>query len=146
MYDLQSEIEQCRIKLCSGNFHFTCKKIDNDEAKAIIQTAETTFIIGNPRVWWLGLNENLFYIESHDAINEYEIVSLLLQEKFFYFVPELDEEATGALPIYLTNYYSLRLLLDNLPYFEYYIFDNTFTWIMIENDHDELIIGKMIGS
>ena len=50
MYDLQSEIEQCRIKLCSGNFHFTCKKIDNDEAKAIIQTAETTFIIGNPRV------------------------------------------------------------------------------------------------
>jgi hypothetical protein len=129
---------------------FYCKKCSVEEAEQVIITAKSLYVNGNPRVWWLCLNkENVtynVYVESVD----YEVFGLevlhqygVVNNEIVWFIPETDEPDFPSLPVYETTLDSILKVLGECNFFESYILAKNFSWICIENDHNETIIGQL---
>jgi hypothetical protein len=49
---------------------------------------------------------------------------------------------TDGLPVYSVQAHSVSALLDECPYFEYYIVAEDFSWLVTESDHNVLFVCR----
>ena len=139
MTEIEQEIEQAVSFLQLNELDF--KKLPIDQAKIIVDEARLRFVIGNPRSWWLSLSmpattynysnsQCYLHIKDHWAPPD---------DKCF-FIPEIEHQ---SLAVFHTTIANVQLLLQNCSFFEYYILSQTLDFLLIENDHNEILVTQV---
>jgi hypothetical protein len=113
-------------------------EIPLDQASAIYQEAKANFVSGNPRVWWLQLKQKPRSVGT-DNSPEFNFLrdSWPVGENSCYFIPENE---TGIPRVFDATLSGIIGVLRNSSFIEYYLVGKLFHWLMIENDHNELLI------
>ncbi|MES2766012.1 MAG: DUF6756 family protein [Bacteroidota bacterium] len=110
------------------------------EAAAIITQAKANFVKGNPRVWWLSLSQPF---KTYDVVDfdsfDYFDKFLHQDSEFIWFIPEPDNELEEMV-VFKSTSCALKEVLGECPFFEYYILTPDFKTLLIENDHNEIIV------
>lgn len=138
MTEIEQEIEQAASSLQWNEHSF--KKLPIDQATLIVDEARLRFVIGNPRSWWLSLSTRATTHQYPDSQGYLHIKSHWAPpDERCFFIPE-----TGAqsLVVFDTTISNVQLLLRHCSFFEYYLLDQTLTFLLIENDHNEIIISQ----
>lgn len=113
----------------------------------ILKEIELKFSLNKDKVWWLSFGNKKFFNLDKDDDNGYlKIVEFLNSEKItiksnhkFYFIMDIDEEHCDKIVAILEIKDIIFLIEDNF-YFEYYICPTDFSWLLCENDHNDLMI------
>jgi hypothetical protein len=110
------------------------------QAEQIIQVAKARFVEGNPRSWWLSLRVPC-RIVGQDASSG--VPSLIRHwasdESFCWFVPEVED---GSYPVYETTVPIVERILSECSFFEYYLLNRPLDRLLIENDHNQIVIAQ----
>ncbi len=116
------------------------RKLSVAQSREICQAAKGRFVVDDPRAWWLDLSQPA---ESHSYPkgDGHQFVHLYVPEgnERCWFIPETEED---ELPVYDVCISEVRRVLSECSYFEYYLVDKRFEWLIIENDHNEVIVAK----
>lgn len=117
------------------------RRCGDGEAAAVLSKATETFVRDNPRAWWLSL-KTPFKSVAYDQGNAYEHLEEYLpaDENRCWFIAENDG---NVLPVFEGTLTSVKRLLEECCFFEYYLVGKNFDWLIIENDHNELIITRI---
>ena len=119
-------------------------ELPNGEARQIYEVARAIFVKGDPRVWWLSLRQPHRSVDTDDSA-EFRFLrdNWPVGETSCYFVPE-NEEATPR--VFEASLNGLIKILGNTNgFFEYNLVGKDFRWLMIETDHNQLIISERDG-
>jgi len=120
----------------SGKVH----KLPMAAAVSVVAKAMGTFVSGNPRSWWLSLKVPY---QAHSMPDEggYLHLEEFVPEgdKSCWFVPETEESIPT---VYEAEVTAVRDILSECSIFEYYLIGKTFSWLIVENDHNQLIFAK----
>ena len=111
--------------------------IEGSEKEIIISKIKQNFIIGNPRALWLGFNKkpDILPLENDDEENILKFLSAEFgYNSLVYFLIEDDEYF-----LLKANIKSIRNVIYDCRYFEYYIIDEAICKIFGENDHNDLM-------
>ena len=112
-------------------------ELEREDAEQVVAKAREKYVKGNPRVWWTGLK---FKPQSKDTDPDdlsYLDAELEGREELFYFVPENESDAPR---VFRVNLDGLKALLAECVFFEYNLVGPGFNWLIIENDHNELLV------
>ena len=107
------------------------------EANAIVDRAMRKFVIGNPRSWWLSLavqHETLTEPVRHELNGLRALVPTSVER--CYFVPET---GTSAYMVFDAKIDCLGGILNECQFFEYYVIDRDYQWLLIETDHNTIV-------
>lgn len=139
MWSIKDDITRAisELKLPTSEIRL-CEK---NEALNIFTKAKNIFVKDNPRVWWLSLNVPFesFYYEASDGF-KYLGKYISKKETSFWFIPETDE---GNILVFETTLNALEEVIGETNFFEYNLVGKNFDWIVIENDHNEIIVGHV---
>jgi hypothetical protein len=113
-------------------------QVSSNEANKVVKTAMDKFIEGNPRVWWLSLKTETLNVSAEDS-PEYLKRYWPPGEKHCYFIPENE---TDTLRVFEATLEGIIKVLKNSIFYEYYLVGKQFNWLIIETDHNELLIAK----
>jgi|SRR5882724_10936472 len=61
-------------------------------------------------------------------------------EEKCWFIPETEEE---QLPVFDVEVKSIGLILGECGYFEYYLVGKNYNWLIVENDHNQVIVSTV---
>lgn len=116
---------------------FAC--VEAELADKVVRRAMDLFVDDHPRVWWLALKRPFvkFSYPRGDGHNHLE--KHLPGVDKCWFIAETDAD---KLPVFEVRIDCLKAILDRCPFFEYYLVGIDFGWILIENDHNEIIIAR----
>jgi hypothetical protein len=111
----------------------------HDEAQRIIATAKEIFIEGSPSTWWLSLKRPFQVFEFAEGDGYKHLGNLLPPaEQRCWLIAETDED---ALPVFDLQISYLSPILAECGFFEYYLVGKKLDWLVIENDHNQLIFS-----
>lgn len=139
--DLQVSIEAAINEV--GVTSFEVNDIDY-----IISEIRKIYVKGLPRVWWLSLKhiksinrfpDNSGYATIPDYVKDMYGAGYDLSKKV-YFVA--DGDGDGVLLIYQVPLNKICEIIENCEYFEYYVVACDYSWLIVENDHGDIIICK----
>jgi hypothetical protein len=113
-----------------------CRK---DEGDAVFTKAKNTFVNDDPRVWWLSLAHpyKSYYFEDSkgfERLGEY----IPNNEESFWFIPELEEDEIQQ--VFETTVDTLIKVIGECIGFEYNLVSKNFDWLIVENDHNEILV------
>ena len=115
------------------------RKCGQQESSVVQQTAMEKFVNGNPRVWWLALKRPAQSFHIIDGRGYQRLREFIPQdEERCWFMPEIDDE---VLPVFHATVNAVMKVLGECFAFEYYLVGNNFHWLLIENDHNEIIFS-----
>ena len=111
------------------------ERIADDEATVVRESVTKTFVDGSWRTWSLGLRKP--YV-CHSSV-EYTISQILpvSADVDVYFIPETDDGE--EVPVYRVRAGAVELLIQDCPFFEYYVVSAGYDWLVAETEHDVLI-------
>jgi hypothetical protein len=138
MNEIEAEIDSAVDSLGIGIEKW--RKLPLKESREVCQTAMSQFVIDNPRAWWLALKEPVQSYpypkgDGHQFVHLY----IPAEDERCWFIPETEED---ELPVYDVYIPEVRRVLSECSYFEYYLVDKRFEWLIIESDHNEVIVAK----
>ena len=114
------------------------------DAKRVVDALMATYVIENPRSWWLKLRHPFVTCSSVDVSLEYLVAKMFSNDSAdkLFFIPE-----TGKpdLPVYLATAAEVTSVTNDCPLFEYYVANQKKDWLIIENDHDEFVLTREKG-
>ncbi|HWQ33701.1 MAG TPA: DUF6756 family protein [Blastocatellia bacterium] len=142
MWTVQEEIEKAIAAL--GLPKSRIRRCDADEALAIQQKARDIFVVGTPRVWWLALRHP-FQSHVFDETTGLDFLDYLIphNDQRCWFIPESEE---SLLPVYDADISAVKDILGECPFFEYYLVGKNYDWLLLENDHNEVIVVDLTKS
>ena len=109
-----------------------------NEAHEIIAKAKDTFVQDNPRAWWMSLKGNVTLIDS----KKYNLEEVLPpSSNGYWFIPETEAD---ELPVFDLTLLEIKGVLNECPFFEYYILDKKILWLVVESDHNQFHLAKII--
>lgn len=120
------------------NFNGKLIKADNEEH--IISKVRREFIHGNPRAWWTALKE-ITSVSNFDDCSAYlhiEDIFPIKDENVWLIV----DDDSSMHHVYLTPISLIKYIIPECQFFEYYIVDTKFNWLLAENDHNQLLVCK----
>lgn len=139
MTDIEREIEAnaVTLELSAEAFH----RVGSLEAAEVIRNARERFVAGNPRSWWMSLKvQPRCYAypdsEGYRHLGEHWTSA---SEKCW-LIPETEEP---QLPVYSTELKVVARLLAECSFFEYYLLSVDQSLLLIENDHNEIIVASL---
>jgi hypothetical protein len=107
------------------------------QAEAITAEARGIFVNGNTRAWWLALKVNADVCSSNDK----SLADVLPERKgSCWFIPETEAD---TLPVYKVPIEDVPKLINESPFFEYYILGQNLDWLVIESDHNEYFVCRL---
>lgn len=117
------------------------RRLPPEESARIVQTAQQNFVEGRPRAWWLSLKIPSNSIDYADAEGFRHIGEHWRSDNTScWFIPETEEQ---DLAVYETNIQVLPSILEECSFFEYYILSKDFKFLLIENDHNQVITAQI---
>ncbi|MBS5775023.1 MAG: hypothetical protein KHW84_18545 [Enterobacter cloacae] len=112
-------------------------------ATAIIEKIKKNYVSGNPRAWWLSLENKIDTLHYEDNAG-YKYVSEIVENKFSQahnsYVFFLADEDNEQMYLYKTPLSALVFVIEQCRYFEYYVVSEELAWLVCENDHGEIIV------
>ena len=119
-------------------------RLEMQQTEQLIEVAKTRFVEGNPRAWWLSLRVP-YQIAAQDTSSG--APSLMkhwaIDEPFCWLVPEVED---GSYPVYQTTVPIVEKLLSQCRFFEYYLLNKPLDLLLIENDHNQIIVAQYIAN
>lgn len=117
------------------------RKCAPEQAKRIVKTAMDKFVINNPRAWWMSLKHPYEYFDYFDGRGFEDLIRYVLEgNEKCWFVPET--EAEYAL-VFDADVNCISRVLGECFRFEYYLVGKQFDWLIIENDHNQVIVCRI---
>lgn len=136
MREIVTEIEEAVQQLHLPNDSFV--KCDPSKASDVVQRAKNVFVSDNPRVWWLSLKYPKSFVSFPQCDGSQHVTDYIpTTEKRCWFIPETGK---AALPVFDVQAKVVSAVLGECSFFEYYLVGKTFEWLIIENDHNEVIV------
>jgi hypothetical protein len=123
------------LKLSQHDF----RQCDPELARRVVGAVKETFVTGNPRSWWLSLKHS-FESFDYPAAQGFSRITQHLPKgvKTCWFIPETEED---DLPIFDIAAHRIVEILSQCSLFEYYLVGKGYDWILIENDHNQIIFA-----
>jgi hypothetical protein len=110
--------------------------MDATAAKRITDEVRRRFVVGSPRAWWMNL---AVAAETADSTSV-RLIDVLPEKKCrCWLIPEVE---TTAWPVFDVESRDIQAILDECPFFEYYIVPRDFTWLVAESDHNEFFVCR----
>ena len=138
MNEIEAEIDKV-VDSLGINKEKWCK-LPMEAAREVGQAAKSRFVVGNPRAWWLGLKgpaqRHLF--PKGDGC-QFVHLCVPVEDERCWLIPETEE---SDLPVYDVCVSELRRVLGECRFFEYYLVSKHFEWLVVENDHNEVLVVK----
>lgn len=135
--DIVAEVEAALQRLDAPASAFV--RCSDDVAAEIIQNALANFVLGNPRVWWLSLKHPRLTVYFPDGRGfEHLLEYVPPAQKRCWFIPETGK---ASLPVFDAEVEYIPRVLRKCPFFEYYLVGHGFDWLIVENDHNEVIVS-----
>jgi len=107
------------------------------EARLLVSNAKRNFVNGNPRAWWMNLKGST---KTYDSTN-YKLVEILPScDKDYWFIPETEEE---SLPVFSLTRAEIETILNECPFFEYYVLSKYNQWLVAESDHNQFYVNVL---
>lgn len=98
--------------------------------------ARETFVVGNPRAWWMSLRgESEMFSSTERTLWDV----LPSRDKSYWFIPETE---TDDLPVFDLTCSEIAAVLNECPFFEYYVVDKRNSWLVAESDHNQFHITR----
>lgn len=120
------------------------RELAQDEARQVLATAKDLFVRGNPRSWWLSLKVPAQAVQYPDATGYLHLADHLIgADQRFWFIPELE---TDDLPVFDATLDAVTELLRESPFFEYYVLSKDYRQLLIENDHNQVLLARLPGA
>lgn len=113
--------------------HIPLRKLSEPDAELVRQAVKRHFVIGNPRVWWLGLSKPISKQYDRRSANLTDI--LPIDAGPIWLIPENERR-----PVYEVDGSQIRALLDESISFEYNIVAHDCGWLLTETDHDMIYV------
>jgi hypothetical protein len=136
----QTIVEEIDAAVAALSLSGKVRKLPVNAAASVVAQALDNFVSGNPRSWWISLKvpyqthslpDEGGYLHLEDFVPE--------GDKFCWFIPETEE----SIPVvYEAEVTAIMDVLSECSLFEYYLVGRLFSWLVIENDHNQLIVAK----
>lgn len=123
------------IDEAAATLGISLERLTQNDALLVTEEVRARFVNGSPRVWWLGLKTPYIYYDS-DTTRLSQVLPELAGKLFF--IPESDDE--DPLPVFRIEASDIESLIDECPFFEYYVVDSNKSWLVAETEHDVFII------
>ncbi len=119
------------------------RQCDPALARRVVSAAKATFVAGDPRAWWMSLKYSFESFDYPDAQGYSKITQHLPKgvEKCW-FIPETEEH---DLPVFDIAASRIVEILSQCSCFEYYLVGKDYEWVLIENDHNEIVFSRLPG-
>jgi hypothetical protein len=124
-----TEIERW-INEAAVNLKVQLNRLPKETAVEFVKSVRARFVRGNPRVWWLDWALPCVQYDASKAT-----LSELMPKNagIVFLVPELDDGS--ELPVYKVPASEVEGLLNECPFFEYYVVEQGQHWLVTETDH-----------
>jgi hypothetical protein len=111
-----------------------------EEAKQIVSKAKAVFVEGNPSAWWVALKRPYVVHEFPEGGGYKHISEIIPSDRIrCWLIPETGED---SLPVFDVAVHYITALLDECETFEYYCVDKDYRFLLVENDHNQLIFAS----
>lgn len=131
MHDIEEWIEAA-----IRNHHLQISKLPREQAQECVRETRAKFVLDNPRAWWMNLKVKPTRMS---ATGLPLIKAAPATEAYPFFIPETEDE---ELPVYRAPLSELTRLIEECPFFEYYVVAPDKGWLLIESDHNEYFLCK----
>ena len=118
-------------------------KCEPPQADDVARTAKVRFVTGNPRVWWLGFQQP-YETFPYDSLDDWA-------RRLSGVIPHgtarcwlIAESTTETYPVYDVQVESIVAVLKECSFFEYFLVDPAFKWIVADTDHNQLLVARPI--
>ena len=119
------------------------RQCEPELAREVVGAAKETFVTGNPRSWWLSLKYSFESFDYPDAQGFSKITQHLPKDvKKCWLIPETEEP---DLPVFDVAAHRIVEILTRCSLFEYYLVGKEYDWILLENDHNQIIFSRVPG-
>ena len=117
------------------------RKCDPECAKLVVRKAQDTFVIDNPRSWWMDLKHPFESFDYSDGFGFEDLPRHVPSgEEKCWFIPETEAEYP---PVFDAEVGRISLVLAQCVPFEYYLVGKGFDWLIVENDHNQVIVSHV---
>ena len=111
-------------------------QVDDSVAKCITDEATRRFVIGLPRAWWMNL---ALPAETFDSTVSSFLDIVPDGNCRCWLIPEV-EDATW--PVFDAFVGDIPQIIDDCPFFEYYVVAKDFSWMVAESDHNVFFVCR----
>ena len=115
------------------------RELPKGAARQTYEVAKAVFVKGNPKVWWLSLNQPGRSVDTDSSLGfDFLRSNWPPEDSVCYFIPENETDVPRVFEATLDSV--IKTLGNTAGFFEYYLVSRSFRWLMAETDHNELII------
>jgi len=116
----------------------TTRLCSAQEAQWVVKAAQERFVVDSPRAWWLSLKLKpaIFPYPTGDGFQHLREHAPAHAEKCWLVL----ETETTAKPVAEIDILLAPTILGELPHIDYYLIDKDFAWLIIENDHNAVLV------
>jgi hypothetical protein len=128
-----TEEAEAWLDAAGRNLNIPIRKLPLESAASVYMEAQSRYVIGNPSAWWMDLSRPCaHYDSSTTSLSDV----LPAREGQVFLIPE-----SNAVPVvYEIEAAHLEAILADCPYFEYYIVDLNFRWLVAESEHNVFFV------
>lgn len=133
---MDQEIEEW-LELAANSTGLPIEHLPTDRAAEIERRARQRFVVDNPRAWWMSLSGSC----EHFNVKEHKLEDILPPGTAKCWLIAETGSSSG-LPVYSLDAHDVSALLNECPYFEYYIVAEDFSWLVAESDHNVFFVCR----
>lgn len=140
MNDTELEVDRAIIGLQLGTE--SIRKLPPDEADAVVGELRKTYVDGDPRALWLGLKQPFRSFPYSRSEWPSCLVTALaaVHARVVWLVVEAESR---ELVVYrIAQLEAVPRVLAECTFFEYYLVDCGFRWLIADTDHNEILVAK----
>ena len=112
---------------------------ETEDKGRVISLIEKKFILGTPRAWWSSLVNKPEVYAFPDNSGYQHLLEIIPDggDKVWFVVDDDEEEFVFFIPLN-----KVQSIIEGCRFFEYYVVDEGFSWMLAENDHGDILICK----
>ena len=113
-------------------------RLEVELEQQVLDKAKATFVENEPRSWWLSLKVPFISFDYSDGSGLDNILKHIPPgDQRCWFIPETEQK---TLPVYDADVRFIGSILRQCQVFEYYLVGKDFSWLIVENDHNQILL------